>query len=181
MQKITLITLLLLTSLGWSQDNQYATSQGSVSFFSYTPVENIKASNDLVYSLLDLDKNQIAVRMLMRAFTFEKALMQQHFNESYIESDIYPKATFAGVLENFDAAVAQQTCLISGTFSLHGESQQIQFKSTVNKQGNSYVFSGDFQLQVADYNIKIPVLLRPNIAKTVSVTFNFEFLPYEAE
>ena len=173
--------MLLCCWSGLAQNNQHLTQQGSVSFFSYTPVENIRATNNLVYSLLDLDKEQVAVSMLMRAFTFEKALMQEHFNESYIESDLYPRATFAGQIQNFNARAEQQTCMISGQFTLHGVSQAVEVKTVISKNGDSYIFSGELQVPVADYDIKVPVLLRPNIAKTIAVKFNFEYAPYESE
>ena len=77
-----------------TKQNQLIARQGQITFFSYTSVENIEAKNNQVISILDLDKQEIAISMLMRAFVFKKDLMHEHFNESYIESDIYPKANF---------------------------------------------------------------------------------------
>lgn len=89
-----------------SAQNQQIARQGQVSFFSYTSVENIEANNNQVLSIIDYSKSKIAVSMLMRAFVFKKDLMYEHFNESYIESDLYPKANFEGIIIDFDENLA---------------------------------------------------------------------------
>ncbi len=154
--------------------------QGKVSFFSYTTVEHIKAENNQVLSIIDTDKSTIAVSMLMNAFIFEKELMRDHFNESYIESDIYPKATFEGKINGFDTESSVQTKIINGNFTLHGATKTIEIKAKFEKQENgNYLVTGKFEAQVSDYDIKIPPLLRGNIAKTIVVDFNFEFNSYD--
>lgn len=155
--------------------------QGRVSFFSYTSVENIKAENNQVLSIIDLSTHDIAVSMLMNAFVFEKALMREHFNESYIESDIYPKATFEGKISDFDPSQeGEQTRMVSGTFSMHGVSKELEIKTKIENIKGTYIVSGTFEAYVKDYSIKIPPLLAGNIAKTISVDFRFEYRPYES-
>lgn len=158
---------------------EYIARQGQVTFFSYASVENIEAKNNQVLSILDLEKKEIAISMLMRAFVFKKDLMHEHFNESYIESDIYPKASFEGTLENFNSDSEQQTLIIKGDITIHGISKSIAIKTTVQKTAEGYHLSGDFNITVSDFNIKIPPILRNNIAKVVLVKFNFQYLPYE--
>ncbi len=154
--------------------------QGQVAFFSYTSVENIKAENNQALCIIDLESGEIAVSMLMNAFIFEKALMREHFNESYVESDIYPKATFEGEILDFDTGLSDdQTKIIKGNFSMHGVTEELEIKTKIEHLGENYVLSGTFEAVVQDYEIKIPPLLAGNIAKTVSVDFRFECLPYE--
>ncbi|WP_233702560.1 YceI family protein [Hyunsoonleella flava] len=154
--------------------------QGNVSFFSYTPVENIKAENNQVLSIVDLKNNKIAVSILMNAFVFEKALMREHFNESYIESDIYPKATFEGKIIDFDPSMkGVQTRMIKGDFSMHGSNKELEIKAKIEKQNDVFVITGSFEAVVEDYDIKIPPLLRGNIAKIINVDFKFEYEAYE--
>ncbi|MEO9513572.1 MAG: YceI family protein [Flavobacteriaceae bacterium] len=154
--------------------------QGQVSFFSYTSVENIKAENNQVLSIIDLATNEIAVSMLMNAFIFEKALMREHFNESYIESDLYPKATFEGKILDFDPSLeVEQTKIIKGTFSMHGVVKELEIKAKIEQVLQGYILSGTFETLVEDYNINIPPLLSGNIAKTIAVDFRFEYRPYE--
>ena len=99
---IILIFLLINFTDDDTKSDQFITRQGQVSFFSYTSVEDIEAKNNQVLSIIDISKNEIAVSMLMNAFVFKKSLMHEHFNESYIESDLYPKATFEGNIIDFD-------------------------------------------------------------------------------
>ncbi|MFX0557495.1 YceI family protein [Maribacter sp. CXY002] len=154
--------------------------QGQVAFFSYTQVENIKAENNQVLSIIDLENNNIAVSMLMNAFIFEKALMREHFNESYVESDIYPKATFEGTIQSYEPSGEEtQTRMIHGTFTMHGKSRNLEIKTKIQKVDNNLVLTGDFMMTVADYSINIPPLLAGNIADNVTVDFRFQFEPYE--
>ncbi len=176
---ILAICFVFARSIG---QKQHIVRQGQVTFFSYTKVENIQATNNQVLSLFNEDTGEIAVTMLMRAFTFKKALMQEHFNESYIESDLYPKASFNGLIENFDPdSNGIQTRMIEGDFKLRETTKRITIKTQIakNNETTSYIFSGEFELATDDYDINIPALLKPNIAKSIKVTFNFQFNPYE--
>ena len=159
---------------------QFIARQGQISFFSYTSVENIEAKNNQVLSILDIDKKEIAVSMLMRAFTFKKDLMYEHFNESYIESDLYPKAIFEGKIVDFDSiSNAPQTKIIKGIITIHGITKEIEFKTTITKSKKTYFLVGEFNLTVADFKIKIPPILSKNIAKNVFLKINFQYNPYE--
>ena len=92
MKKLILfIAVVLITNNGFSQ-GKYLTKEGFITFFSHTLVEDIKADNQQVLSIIDSDTGDIAIQLLMKSFMFKKALMQEHFNENYIESDKYPKA-----------------------------------------------------------------------------------------
>jgi len=179
MGKILVIFLIPCLALA-QQSNKVIARQGKVAFFSYTTVEHIKAENNQVLSIIDLNTDDIAVSMLMNAFIFEKALMREHFNESYIESDIYPKANFEGKIVDFDETIkGEQTRFAIGKFSMHGVTKDLEIKVKVNNEDGRFTVSGSFETQVNDYNIKIPPLLRGNIAKTIVVDFNFEYETYE--
>ncbi len=128
-----LLVLLLAFPTTFARDslsNQFIARQGQVTFFSYASFENIEAENNHVLSLIDLDNQKIAISMLMRAFVFKKDLMHEHFNESYIESDMYPKTTFEGSLEKFNIEEnGEQTRLINGIITIHGISKEIRGKN----------------------------------------------------
>lgn len=168
-----LLILLISNPSSNTTTKQLVCKQGQVSFFSYTRVENIKATNNTVYSIIDLEKKEIAISILMKAFEFEKPLMEAHFNESYIQSDIYPKATFTGTIENFDPTYnGIQTCIIKGMFTLRNIKKPLEVKTQFSKLENKIVVTGETELNVDDYNIKIPPILKPNIAKTITINFN---------
>jgi hypothetical protein len=179
MNKLRLLLLLLFLKLGTVFGQQFIARQGQVTFFSYATVENIEAKNNQVLSILDVNKKQIAASMLMRAFVFKKDLMHEHFNESYIESDLYPKATFEGILLEGLENAEPQVQLIKGKVTIHGMTKEIEIKSKIQKTEDSYVIAGEFNLTVKDFNIKIPPILSNNIAKIVLVKFNFQYEPYE--
>lgn len=172
---ITIFLLILGTSMN-VQAQQHLSRQGIVEFFSYTKVENIKATNNQAQSAIDIEKKEIVVQMLMRAFVFEKSLMQEHFNESYIESDIYPKAIFKGEILDFEPSLeGEQTRKIKGMFAMHGVTKEIEVKTQITQTNGSYTFKGSLQLKVKDFEIKVPSLLSPNIAEDITINFNIEF------
>ncbi len=163
-----------------AKSDQFITRQGQVSFFSYTSVEDIEAKNNQVLSIIDISKKEIAVSMLMNAFVFKKSLMHEHFNESYIESDLYPKATFEGKIIDFDPSDASmQTRMVKGNLTIHGITKAVEIKTTIEQIDGSYVITGDFEVPVKDFDIKIPPILAPNIAKVISIKFRFEYQHYE--
>lgn len=174
-----LFIAMMLTGFKMKQEGQYIARQGQITFFSYTPVENIEARNNQVLSLVDLSKNEIAVSMLMRAFVFPKSLMREHFNESYIESDLYPKATFEGYIQDYDPDLEIQTRIIKGDFTLRGISKEIEVMTEIERSGSELIFSGTFELLVEDFEINIPRLLARNIAESIEIKFNFEYEPNE--
>lgn len=161
--------------------DQYFTRQGYVSFFSHTPVEDIKADNNQVLSILDFETGEIAITMLMKSFTFEKALMQEHFNENYVESDKYPKAFFSGKITNLDAikngdvAVA----IIHGDLTIKDATHPTVIESRITFEQETIVLRGKFMVTVADYNIRIPAIVRRNIAREVEVSFHLIHEPYQ--
>ncbi len=166
--------------LGQQISNRIIAKQGQVSFFSHTSVEDIEATNNQVLSIVDIASKKVAVDMLMRAFVFKKALMQEHFNESYIESDIHPTCSFEGEILDFEASLPPvQTKLVKGTINLHGVSKEIDIKTRIENQDDNISLSGTFNLQVSDFKIKIPPIVAGNISKTIEVNFRFEYQPYE--
>ncbi len=172
------LVVFLVTTLGFSQE-KYLTKDGYISFFSHSLVEDIKADNNQVLSVIDSKTGEVAVQLLMRSFLFKKALMQQHFNESYVESHKYPKATFKGFILNFNALdETQSTTEIKGTLTMHGKSKEISFSAIVQVTQDTIKLSGDFTVEVADFDIKIPAIVRNNIAKVIKVTFNLNHKTY---
>ena len=182
MNKLYLSVLFSALIMSFNTEKpKYIARQGQVSFFSYTSVENIEAKNNQVLSLLDMEQGEIAVSMLMPAFVFKKDLMHEHFNESYMESDLYPKANFKGTFMNFNPLLVKENkaILVKGTLQIRGISKEKEIKVILTKTNKGYLLSGEFNILVKDFDIKIPPILASNIAKNVSVKMNFQYLPYE--
>ena len=180
MIRIGLILILgLLMSTAQAQ-NKYIARQGQVSFYSYTSVENIEAINNQAFSILEVGNGTLAISMLMKAFVFEKALMEEHFNESYIESDLYPKSSFEGQILDFDPSFSsEQTKRIQGKITIHGVTKDIELKAKLVMEDDVLLLSGEFQLQVADFKVNIPSIVAGNIAETIQVKFRLQYQMYE--
>tara|TARA_R110002073_G_scaffold108336_9_gene243697 strand:+ start:127280 stop:127828 length:549 start_codon:yes stop_codon:yes gene_type:complete len=176
--------LLLFLTFGVSITNakaqQHIERLGQVTFFSYTSVENIQAVNNKVLSIIDLESGKIEVSVLMRAFVFKKSLMKEHFNESYIESDLYPRARLFGQITDFDSSImGSQTRIIKGNFTLRNITKPIEIKAEITKSEKGYTIKGELEVKINDYEINVPPILSPNIAKKIQISFNFQYKPYE--
>ena len=168
--KIKIILLLLFTPL-FGRDI-YFTRSGEVSFFSSTPIYDISAVNNQMTCVLDIESGSVSFRIPILGFNFPNGLMQEHFNENYMESDIYPNASFKGKINRWNELKLSdkpQEVLLNGTMTIHGVSKVVSEKGIISMKNNDVIGSSDFLITVADYNIQIPKLVRDKIAKTVSV------------
>lgn len=178
--KVILLNIILFFSIFLIKaQDKFFTKTGFISFYSHTIIEDIKADNNQVLCILDANNGKIAAKVLMRSFIFKKALMQEHFNENYIQSYKYPKATFKGQIVNFLEIDEFSETLIKGKLTIKGVSKDIEFKVNIKKAGDSYLLEGNFPIKVADFDIKIPAVVSKNIAKTVKVTYKFILQPYK--
>ncbi|NKI27545.1 YceI family protein [Arenibacter sp. 6A1] len=158
---------------------KFLAKDGYVSFFSHSLLEDIKADNNQVLSIIDTDTGSIAIQLLMRSFMFKKALMQEHFNENYVESYKYPKATFSGKIKDFDTLNRRNgKTEIVGVLSIHGRKKEISTMAMIEFINNEIVLKGEFWVEVADFDIKIPKIVENNIAKSIKVNFELHHKPY---
>lgn len=173
-----LLFFFLCTTLAFGQ-GKFLTKQGYTSFFSISPVEDIKADNHQVLSIIDTSTGAIAISILMKSFMFEKALMQEHFNENYVESDKFPKAIFKGQILNFaELGESKKEVAIQGNITIHGVTRSIETKAIIFKSDQTISLQGKFPVRVSDFGIKIPAVVANNIAEVVEVTFEFDHQPY---
>ncbi len=160
---------------------KYMTQSGTIKFFSETPVENIEAVNNQVSTVLNAENGELAFSLLIKAFVFEKALMQEHFNEKYMESDQFPKSTFKGEIKDFSLEKITEEFTdfkVLGVLTIHGVSKEIEVVAQLKMAGDQIIAKSTFQVEVADYEIKIPSTVRENIAKTIEITIDTEYEPY---
>ncbi|TXD59028.1 YceI family protein [Polaribacter sp. IC066] len=175
---ITILCCFLCATMSTGQE-RYLTKNGTINFFSKAPIENITADNNQVLSIIDATNNQMAISILMKSFLFKKALMQEHFNENYVESDKYPKATFKGDLLNFDAVnETVRVVKVKGILTIHGISKEITIDANMAKIKEAILVDGEFIINLADFEIEIPAVVANNIAKNIRVSFNFNHEPY---
>lgn len=171
MKKIILITSLLTFSLSASFGQLLMSKSGVISFHSHTLLENIDAVNDHVMAVIDVGKKNLAFSLLVKQFVFPKKLMQEHFNESYIESDKFPKATFAGSYKE-DVSLNKDgtyTVNVKGKLTLHGVTREINVPATLTVKGAQVTGTTTFKCNPTDYNISIPFIVRNKIEKENTV------------
>ncbi len=183
MKKGIIIALLALGlgQVAFAQD-RYFTRDGHVEFFSETPMENIEATNDKMTSVVDFENGKFEFAVLIKSFEFEKALMEEHFNENYMESNTYPKASFVGEIEDF-AGVRNSNfppgveMAAHGKLTIHGVTKDVVIPATITPDGGQYKIASIFKVSPADYNIEIPNTVRDNIAKEIKVTVSAVIVP----
>lgn len=173
MKKIIAALFLLTLSITAVNAQKYMTKTGHIRFFSSTPMEDIEAHNRQVNAALDAQSGDLVFKALMKSFQFEKALMQEHFNENYVESDKYPNATFKGKVTNLDKVDLTKNgkyeVTIEGDLTIKDATRKISEKGTLDVNGDKVRGQSTFYVQVADYNIKIPNTVANNIAKSIRV------------
>lgn len=165
--------LALAATLAGHAQTRFTTREGVVSFSASSPLEDIEARSQQTAAVLDLQTQQLAFTMPVKSFQFKRTLMQEHFNENYMESDRYPKATFTGRLLAVDAAALRsggaQKVTAEGDLTMHGVTKRVQVPGTLELQNGRLVVLAQFAVSPADYQIEIPLLVRDHIAKSVSV------------
>ena len=153
------------------------TKTGTITFEASVPsFEEVKAKNTAVTCILNTTNGEIAALALMKGFRFKIALMEEHFNENYIESSKYPKATFKGKIKNFDVSKVNSTSndyTINGKLELHGKSKDITTIAKIKKIGNDIEIKTAFSVNASDFDIKIPSVVSKKVAKKVDIDCNF--------
>lgn len=162
---------------GYSQ--QFSTRTGFVGFYSKTALEDIKAENNQVFAIIDAGKKNVAFSLLLKGFIFQKELMQEHFNENYVESDKYPKATFSGSYTGDVDAGKDGTykVTVKGNLTLHGVTKPIEAPATLEVKGGHLLGTAEFKVRPEDFNISIPSIVRDKIDKEMAVKVRFDGNP----
>lgn len=172
LKKLSLIPFLLLCSqLVFSQ--QVFTKNGSVSFFSKAPLENISAESAQLMSVLNQNTGELQFSVLIKSFHFKKSLMETHFNENYLESDRFPKATFKGKITDMASVDFTKdgtyAVTVSGDLNIHGITNKISTTGTIIIKSGSISAAATFKVKPAEYRISIPNLVKDNIAEIIDV------------
>ena len=177
--KIVYLALLLLAAGTLPAGAQnYTTEKSFISFYSHAPIEDIKAENVKAVSLFNSSTGEIAFSVPIKEYQFRKSLMQEHFNEKYMESEKYPKSIFQGKITGFNPqAKGIQHVSTLGKLTIHGVTKEVNIKGTIEKLADKLSMKSSFIVKLEDYNIMIPQLLRNNIAEQVEVTIDFVFKP----
>jgi hypothetical protein len=174
--------LLILLSMFFTVNAQkYITKNGYIGFFSHTPMEDVKADNNQVASVLDISTGEIVFQVLIKSFHFDRALMEEHFNENYMESDKIPKSSFKGKITNLSSVDFKKNGIyevtVEGELTLHDVTNKISTKGTVEIVSGGINANSKFNIVPEDYKIDIPGVVREKIAKNMEVTVTMKYTP----
>jgi len=174
-QIISTAIAVLIVATGMAQ-KKYFTKTGNVSFQAGTAVEDIDGTNKSAMSIFDASTAQIEFAVLVKGFEFKRALMQEHFNENYMESDSYPKSIFKGKITNIEAVNFQKDgsypVKVKGILEIHGVKKEVESTGIMKISGETVTATADFNIVMADYKIAIPSVVTDKVSKTANVKVN---------
>ncbi len=176
-----LLLLVATVALSANMSAQiYMANNCVISFFSESPLENIEAVNKAAKPIVNTATGDIQIKIAMNAFVFEKPLMQEHFNENYVESEKYPSAIFKGKInEKVDwTKDGEYKVTVTGTLDLHGVKKEKTLEGIITVKGTQITVATKFSIHIEDHKIEVPSLYVKNIAEDVEVKLNATLEPF---
>lgn len=165
------ITFALFTTALAAQ--KVITKDAKVSFDATSSLEKIKAENKSGSVALNTTTGDVVSRVMIKNFIFKQSLMQEHFNENYLESTKYPSATLSGKITNLSEVNFTKdgtyNAKIKGTMDMHGVKKDIEVPATITVKSGAISFDSKFSVTCADYKIDIPSLVSDKVAKVVNI------------
>lgn len=176
MKNLFTLGLILFTVALFAQD-KVITKNGNINFEASVPAfEEIKAKNENVTCILNTKTGEIASLALIKGFRFKIALMEEHFNENYMESDKYPKATFKGTIINFDLSKLTTTYTeytVKGKLEIHGKSKDISSLAKIRKTDKGIDIITNFDVYASDFAIEIPSVVKNKVSNKILISNSF--------
>jgi len=182
MKRLTILFFLLSLVLSVNAQ-KYMTKTGYIGFFSKTPMEDIKGDNNQVAGVLDISTGEMVFQALIKSFHFDRALMEEHFNENYMESDKFPKSSFKGKITNLSSVNFSKNgtyyVTVDGDLTIRDATNKISTKGIIEVITGGINASSEFNIAPEDYKINIPGVVREKIAKNLEVTVTMKYAPLE--
>jgi polyisoprenoid-binding protein YceI len=163
-----IISIFFLFFYFTTDAQQFLAKEGVITFFSEAPMENIDAVNKKVSAVYDSKTNDLVFQLEINDFVFPKSLMQEHFNENYLESDIYPKSIFVGKVISQEG----ENAIVVGDLTIHGRTKKIKVEGTLKEEEKAINISAEFMVKLEDYDIRIPRIVMYKIAEDIEVKVN---------
>ena len=179
MRHIIIVMLtVIFSNVTLSAQKIYATKSGQITFDASSPIEKISAINNQVDSKFNPTNGQLVVSALIQSFTFENQLMEDHFNENYMESTKFPKADFKGYITDISKVDFQKNgdypITADGTLTIHGTGKKVLVTGTLTVQGTEAIIKGQLKAALQDYGIK-GSYIGDKIAKEVNIQINCKY------
>lgn len=181
MKKIMLCVILVAGLQGLKAQDIYFTRTGKIEFHAGTSVEDVDGVNNEVASMINISTGDVAFTVLVKSFHFKRALMEEHFNENYMESSLYPKASYKGKITNLSAVNfkvnGQYTVQTEGELTMHNVTRKVSAPGKVTVQNGKITGQSTFKILLSDYKITIPSLVADKVAKEAEITVNCVYEP----
>lgn len=179
-----LILLLQLISLpAIAQDTLWFTRTGHIYFMSHTDIIDIDANHYQTGSFLNIRSGEIVFSLLMKSFQFTLPLAEEHFNENYVESEKFPKASFKGKILDFDpsklVADADYKVVVGGDLTIHGVTAPVKETGVLRRSGNEIRAVAKITIRLETYNIQVPAIVEDRVAKEIPIDINLKYEPYK--
>ncbi|NOT76884.1 MAG: YceI family protein [Cyclobacteriaceae bacterium] len=180
--RILLFFLFAITACVTNAQSLYQATSSKISFFAGTPVEDIDAINTKAWSFFNSTTGEISINIPIKDFHFKRPLMEEHFNENYLESSKYPKAQFKGKIKDVEKinfkSIESIEISITGTLTLHGVSKETEINVVLHSEDGKIQGETKFFITLSDYKIDRPKILWEKLAEKVNVTAAFTYEPY---
>jgi polyisoprenoid-binding protein YceI len=180
MKLIAVMALMLSATVGFAQD-RYFTKTGKINFTSKAPMEDIEGKNKTVTAVVDTKSGALQFAVQMKGFEFEKQLMQQHFNENYVESDKFPKAEFKGTITNNGeinyAKDGTYPAKVKGKLTIHGVTKDVETAGSIKVSGGKLDATAGFNVLLSDYDIKIPSIVKDKVSNSIRIAVDCHLEP----
>lgn len=180
-KSVTLLAVAILASTLVQAQDKFFTKSGKIDFFSSAPMEDIEAHHKTATAVLDTKTGVLQFAVLMNGFEFRKALMQEHFNENYVESHKYPKGEFKGaVVNNPDinyTKAGTYPAVVKGKLTIHGVTRDVLANGTITVDGTNLLATSTFNIKLSDYNIKIPSVVKEKLSNNIKITVDTRLEP----
>ncbi|MEI8225711.1 MAG: YceI family protein [Bacteroidota bacterium] len=184
MNRLTVMFFLLNIAFAVNAQ-KYMTKNGYIGFFSHTPMEDIKGDNYQVAGVLDISTGDMVFQALIKSFHFDRALMEEHFNENYMESDKFPKSSFKGKITNLSSVNFSKNgfydVIVEGDLTIRDATNKISTKGTVEVVTGGINASSKFNIVPENYKINIPGVVREKISENLEVTVSMKYAPLESK
>ncbi|HEX7494307.1 MAG TPA: YceI family protein [Bacteroidales bacterium] len=183
--KRALLLILFLNIVLALNAQKYMTKNGYIGFFSHTSMEDIKGDNNQVVGAIDVSNGEMVFQAVIKSFHFDRALMEEHFNENYLESDKIPKSSFKGKITNLSSIDFSKNgtydVTVEGDLTIHDVTNKISTKGTIEVVSGGINANAKFNIVPEDYKISIPGVVRDKINKNLEVTVSMKYAPLTAK
>jgi len=184
-RSLFIAAIAVLSTVVLQAQEKFYTKTGKILFkCTKSLLEKIEATNKSGTCVLNAKNGNLQFAIMMKGFEFDRALMQEHFNENYVESSKFPKAEFKGqITNNSDIDYSKDgtyTAKVKGKLQIHGETKDVEAVGTINVKEGKVVTAANFAIQLSDFNITIPTLVADKVSNTVNISIDCSLDPLKS-